>query len=91
MEENMRQVHSSIEEDKLHDDHPNKDNRSWAFNQRFEQKFKSGDAGLYVKPVNFNKDTNNYDGRRLTTQKKPKVIATPLSKDALRRRTVVPG
>ena len=41
----------------------------------------------YVKPVTFKKDTDVYDGRRLSTMKKPKVIATPMSKDALRRRT----
>lgn len=86
----MAQVHGSIEEDVVQEDHPNKDNRSWAFNQRFDKKFKSGDTDQYVKPVNYKRDTNNYDGRRVNTVKKPKIVATPLSKGALRRGTVAP-
>lgn len=56
-------------------------------NQQFQEKFKQGNVKEYVKPVTFNRDTDNYDGRRVSTTKKPKVIATPLSKGAMRRGT----
>jgi hypothetical protein len=60
-------------------DNSNRETRSWAMNQQFQEKFKEGNVKEYVKPVTFKRDTDNYDGRRLTTVKKPKVIATPMS------------
>jgi|TARA_B110000503_G_C6929152_1_gene322018 hypothetical protein len=48
-------------------------------NQQFQDKFKEGNVKEYVKPVKYNRDTDAYDGRRISTVKKPKVVATPLS------------
>ena len=75
----MIYLKDSIQKDDVMADHSNKETRSWAMNQQFQEKFKEGNVKEYVKPVNFVRDTDNYDGRRLSTNKKPKVLVTPLS------------
>ena len=50
-------------------DNSNRETRSWAMNQQFQDKFKEGNVKEYVKPVTFKRDTDTYDGRRLNTVK----------------------